>query len=73
MDKNVDQCSAEECTAAHPLLTKSPKEEERPLYVFFFCISASISMGQEILCLPYAGFLFCKVSLLQGPYTTLFY
>ena len=31
MDKNVDQCSAVECTAAHPRLTKSPKTEEEPL------------------------------------------
>ena len=34
MDKNVDLCSAVECTAAHPRLTKSPKEEEKSLYVF---------------------------------------
>ena len=55
MDKNVDQGSAVECTAAHPRLTKSPKEEEKSLYVFF-CVGASISIGQEIWCLPYAGF-----------------
>ena len=34
MDKNVDQGSAEECTAANPCLTKSPKEEEKSLYIF---------------------------------------
>ena len=34
MDKNVDQGSAVECTAAHPCLTKSPEEEEKSLYVF---------------------------------------
>ena len=55
MDKNVDLCSAVECTAAHPRLTKSPEEEEKPFYVFF-CIGASISNGPEIRCLPYAGF-----------------
>ena len=55
MDKNVDQGSAVECTAAHPGLTKSPEEEEISLYVFF-CIGASISIGREIRCLPYAGF-----------------
>ena len=36
------------------VLTKSPKEEEKSLY--FFCIGASISIGREIWCLPYAGF-----------------
>ena len=56
MDKNVDQGSAVECTAAHPRLTKSPEEEEKSLYVFF-SIRASISIGQEICCLPSAGFL----------------
>ena len=55
MDKNVDQVSAVECTAAQPRLTKSPKEEEKSLCVFF-CIGASISIGREIRCLPYAGF-----------------
>ena len=61
MDKNVDQGSAVECTAAHPRLTKSPKEEEKSLY-FFFCVGASISIsiGREIRCLPYAGFLLSK-------------
>ena len=34
MDKNVDQGSAGDCTAAHPRLTHSPKEEEKSLYVF---------------------------------------
>ena len=33
MDTNVHLCSAVECTAAHPRLTKSP-EEEKSLYVF---------------------------------------
>ena len=56
MDKNVDQGSAVECTAAHPRLTKYPEEEEKSLYVFF-CVGASISIGREIRCLPYAGFL----------------
>ena len=55
MNKNLDLCSAVECTAAHPRLTKSPKEEEKSLYAFF-CISAFISIGQEIWCIPYAGF-----------------
>ena len=55
MDKNVDLCSAIEFIKAHPRLTKSPIEEETFLYVFF-CIGASISIGQEIRCLPYAGF-----------------
>ena len=34
MDKNVDQGSAVEYTAAHPCLTKSPEEEEKSLYAF---------------------------------------
>ena len=34
MDKNVDHGSAIECTGAHIRLTKSPKEEEKSLYVF---------------------------------------
>ena len=29
MDSNIDQCSAVECTAAQPRLTKSPKKEEK--------------------------------------------
>ena len=52
MNRNVDMGSAVECTAAQPRLTKSPKEEENSLYVFF-CIGASINIGQEIWCLPY--------------------
>ena len=56
MDKIVDQGSAVDCTAAHPRLTESPEEEEKSLYVFF-CVSASFSIGREIRCLPYAGFL----------------
>ena len=55
MDTNVDQCSAVESIAAHPRLTKSPEKEEKSLYVFF-CVGASISIGREIRCLPYAGF-----------------
>ena len=55
MDKSVDQCSAVKCTAAQPRLTKSSKEEEKSLFVFF-CIGASISIGWEIRYLPYAGF-----------------
>ena len=35
MNKNIDLCSAVECTAAHPCLTKSHKEEE----ISFFSIS----------------------------------
>ena len=35
MNKNIELCSSVECTAAHPRLTKSPKEEEKSLYVFF--------------------------------------
>ena len=50
INKNVDLCSAVECTAAHPRLTIVPKEEEKSLYVFF-CIGASISISREILCL----------------------
>jgi hypothetical protein len=38
MNKNVDQGSAVECTAAHPRLTKSPKEEEK----LFFMASLNI-------------------------------
>ena len=30
--KNIDQCSTVECTAGHPRLTKSPKEEEKSLF-----------------------------------------
>ena len=59
MDENVDQsCSAVECTAAPaPRLTKIP-EEEKILACFFFCIAVSIRIGQENLCLPYAGFFY---------------
>ena len=63
MDNNVDQGSAVECTAAHPRLTKSPKEEEKSLYIFF-SIGASISIGREIRCLPYAGSFSTKFPLL---------
>ena len=56
MNKNVDLCSAVECTATHPRLTKSPKAEKKSFYVFS-CIVASFSIGREILCLLYAGFL----------------
>ena len=35
MNKIVDLCSAVECTAAHPRLTKSTEEEEKALYIFF--------------------------------------
>ena len=31
MEKNVDQCSAVECTAAQPCLTRSPKEKLKSL------------------------------------------
>ena len=61
MDKNVDLCSAVECTVAHPRLTKSPKEEEKSLNVFF-CIGTSISIGREIWCLPYAGFFLFSIA-----------
>ena len=47
--------SAVECTAAQPRITKSPKEEEKSLHVFF-CVGASISIGREFRCLLYAGF-----------------
>ena len=40
---------------APPLLTKSPEKEKKSLYVSF-CIGASIRIGREIRCLPYAGF-----------------
>ena len=56
MDKNIDQCSTVECTAAHPHLIKSPKEEKNPFMFFFFCIVASIIIGREIRCVPFAGF-----------------
>ena len=57
MKKHVDLCSAVEFTAAHSRSTKSPEEEEITL-LCFFSIGASITFGQEILCLPYAGFFF---------------
>ena len=57
INKNIDQNYAVECTAAHHRLTKSPEEEEKPC-IFFFGIGAYISIGQEIWCLPYAGFCF---------------
>jgi hypothetical protein len=65
MDKNVDHGSAIECTGAHIRLTRSPKEEEKSLYVFF-CIGASFSISREILCLPYAGFF--KDFLVKEPF-----
>ena len=42
MDKNVDQCSAVECTAA-PRLTKPPKEETNP------CMFLSVLMPLSAL------------------------
>ena len=54
MNKNVDQGSAVESTAAHSRLTKSPEENQIPYK--FFCIGAFISIGREIRCLPYVGF-----------------
>ena len=60
MYQNVDQFSAVECTAALPRLTKSPKEEEKSLHVFF-CVGASITIGREIRCLLYAGFLISTI------------
>ena len=62
MDKNVDQGSAVEYTAAHPRLTKSPKEEEKSLH-FFVCVGGSISIGRKIRSLPYAGFFIIKGAL----------
>ena len=37
MDKNVDLCSAVECTEAQPRLNKSPEEEE--IFLYFFSVS----------------------------------
>ena len=45
MDKNVDQGSAVECTAAHPHLTKYPEEEEKSLY--FFSVSVLLLASVE--------------------------
>ena len=65
MDKNVDQCFAAERTVAHPCLTKSVlvlllASIER-FGVFrmrdFFGIGATIRIGRDIQCLPYAEFL----------------
>ena len=53
------------CTVAHPRLTKFPEGEGKSLYVFF-CIGASISIGREIWCLPYAGFLFYTNNQVTG-------
>ena len=39
MDSNIDQCSAVECTAAQPRLTKSPKKEEKFFFFVFFFVS----------------------------------
>ena len=36
MDSNIDQCSAVECTAAHPCLTKSPQKRRKILVFVFF-------------------------------------
>ena len=47
MDKNVDQCSAVECTAAHPRLTKSPKEEEKSMYFFLSSVSVLLLASVE--------------------------
>ena len=45
MDSNIDQCSAVECTAAQPRLTKFPQKEDKPfIFYFFFCIAAFISI-----------------------------
>ena len=45
MDKNVDQGPAVECTAAHPRLTKYPKEEENPC--MFFSVSVLLLASVE--------------------------
>ena len=48
MNKNVDQGSAVECTAAHPRLTKSNKEEEK-LYLYFISVSVLLLASVERL------------------------
>ena len=67
MDSNIDQCSAVECTAAQPRLTKSPKKEEKSLIFLDFFFGASFSIIWDIWCLPYAGFFLDKVvKLVRG-------
>ena len=63
MDKNVDQGSVVVYTAA-PLNKISGRR--RKIIVCFICVGASISIGREIWCLPYAGFFFYKVVELVG-------
>ena len=45
MDKNVDQGSVVECTAAHPRITKSTKKEENPC--MFFSVSVLLLASVE--------------------------
>ena len=57
------QCSAVHCTALHCTTLHSTSLHCPALHCTValyasFCIGASISIGREIRCLPYAGFLF---------------
>ena len=49
MDSNIDQCSAVECTAAQPRLTKSPQKEEKSLFfLVLFLVSVLLLALFEI-------------------------
>ena len=48
MDSNIDQCSAVECTAAQPRLTKSPKKEEKSFFFNFVFVSVLLLALFEI-------------------------
>ena len=45
MDTNVDQCSAVDCTAAQPCLTKSPKKKN--IHYNFFSVSVLLLASVE--------------------------
>ena len=59
MDSNIDQCSAVECTAAQPRLTKSPKKDEQSLFLLFLFVLVLL-LYIYIWFLQYAGFFLKK-------------
>ena len=54
MDSNIDLCSAVECTAAQPRLTKSPKKEKKSLFFFnfFFMLLLALFEIFGVSCMP---------------------
>ena len=52
MDSNIDQCSAVECTAAQPRLTKSQKKKKNPFCFVLFLVSVLLLALFEIFGVP---------------------